>query len=374
MLLVLGRYTRLSGSSDKSDKASSRDAPRLKGTRLRGVLGRRRLLISLAGSALVLGIVGFGIWPGYTFIETAESPTGGVLILHDRLPIENDRSIVGQPVDIEVEMWTTGVPGVSMLALRMNFQQPQPEDNWYVIASGDYVVDSSRDLTLFCKYGDGQLLAEEVRCNAQAGNPQMEFAFDQQLGFTGAAEVTNSISELQGYNRERVTVVRGEMPAVNELGEYIVDVYLPISSPTTKTVNGDEFVSVLPVAPNLRSFASGPPLDESCLLATPQIHSLFALTPNCAPVTQVQVRSITVDPGFEVGNRTVEYSAPDTVSDDVVKWSLDGGFPGAKALISDPFAKEDESRRAFIAALVLSLSVSFALLLIERLMFHRRDH
>jgi len=331
---------------------------------------RRRLALAvLALFSIILGTIGFGIWPGFASNGTVSKPVGGVMLLHDRLQSAEETAIFGQPTAVDVQLWKTGFPDVSVMELRLSFESPRSEDHWYVVASGDYVVDRQRDMSLFCNYGDGLPVGDRVRCSPQAGNPEMEFSFDQELGASaGTHQVTDSVENLAGYDRERVTVVEGPMPATNELGENIVEIWLPISTPKISTVNGDEFVSVAPIGERPRSFGSGPLLAEPCSLES---ESMFVLTGSCSAVVPVQVSATTVDVSFEMGSRTVEYAAPDTISDDAVVWDIAGGFPGAQALIADPFAQEDEARRAFIAALVLSVSVSFVLLLVERFLFHR---
>lgn len=331
---------------------------------------RRRLtLVALALFSLILGTIGFGIWPGFASHSSVGMPVGGVTLLHDRLQLNEETAISGQPTVVNVQMWQTGFPDVSIIELRLSFDSPRAEDHWYVVASGDYVVDKDRDLSLFCNYGDGTPVGDRVRCSPQAGNPEMEFSFDRELGTSaGSPQATDSVVNLAGYDRERVTVVEGPMPATNELGENIVEVRLPITTPKTSTVNGDEFVSVAPIGQQPESFGSGPPLATPCSLDS---ESMFVLTGTCSAVLPVHVSATTVDVNFEMGSRTVEYAAPDTVSDDAVVWELESGFPGAQALVADPFAQEDEARRAFIAALVLSVSVSSVLLFVERFLFHR---
>lgn len=135
-------------------------------------------------------------------------------------------------------------------------------------------------------------------------------------------------------------------------------------------VGGDEFLALAPIAADDQFWSGGPDLDEPCELDPERPPKGLALTQTCAPVAMVQATRTIVDPGVEVGSRTVEYSAPDTDTDDIVRWTTAGGFPGVQALLGDPFAQADESRRAFVA-LVLSGAVSFALLFVERLLFHR---
>jgi hypothetical protein len=333
---------------------------------------QRRILVVLAVSAVVLSVLGYSIWPGFNFLDGAKTPTGGVLLLHDQVSTADDATLLGQRASINVEMWETGSPGVSILALRLNFSSPQWEGRWHIVASGDYAVDADLDNSLYCKYGRGHAHADRIRCSEQVGNPEIEFSFDQELGsWSGSRAVDGSVVDLAGYDRGRVTIISGSMPETNEIGENIVDVWLPITTPRSNTVNGDEFVAVPPIAPRPRMFGEGPLLAQPCTLKS-SVQFLFALTDKCEPVAVVQVSDTTVDIGLDLGRRTVEYASPDTVTDDAVTWHVSGGFPGAQALIADPFAQEDDSRRAFIAALILSISVSFGLLLVERRLFHRR--
>ncbi|WP_353807873.1 hypothetical protein [Agromyces sp. SYSU T00194] len=210
-----------------------------------------------------------------------------------------------------------------------------------------------------------------IECGSQAGNPAMMFSFDQELGNSlGQEVVAESVAQLEGYDRNRVSVVSGRMPNTREDGQSVAVVWLPISTPPSFTVNGDQFVAFPPIALAPNAWAPGPPLDESCELEPSEVAATFALTQGCLPVNPVTVTSTVVDTQVDVGSRTVEYAAPDTVTDDEVVWAVDGGFPGGQALLRDPFAQSDESRRAFFAALVIGGGLSFALLFVERILFH----
>jgi hypothetical protein len=333
---------------------------------------RRAVLGVLLVLALLLTAIGFAIWPGFGFLDRYRIPTGGVLLLHDRLTFDSESdAVAGLRAEIAVEIWDTGSPGVSIAEITIRFQSPRPEDHWYLVASGDWAVPPDRLESLYCKYGEGKFVGDRVRCAAQVGNPAMEFRFDQELGNAlSTTEITDSVVDLQGYDRERVTVVSGSMLATRDDGEAVVEAWLPISSPPIFGVGGDEYLALPPLAWTGTSLGIGPPLEEPCEIAKSERVAPFALTGSCAPITPVQVTRSSVDAGVAIGSRTVEYASPDTVSDDAARWAAEGGFPGAQALIRDPFAQADESRRAFLAALLLSGGVSFLLLFAERLLFH----
>lgn len=331
---------------------------------------RKPVLVALITAAVVLGIGGYAIWPGFGVLDRSREPAGGVLLLHDLLPAE-DGGVWGSSAEVDVQIWSTGYPDVSIAELRVSFENPLSEDHWYVVASGDWAVTSDRDLALYCKYGEGRVTEDGIECASQVDNPVMEFRFDQELGnFVGRDLVSDSVAEYDGYDRERVSVVSGSMPQINEYGTSVVEVWLPITTPPIQSVSGDNFFSYPPIASRDTHWSTGPPLAESCVLNSTERWATFALTKSCTPLTNVTVTSSTVDPGIDVGSRTVEYAAPDTVTDDELRWDIAGGFPGARALVQDPFAQADDSRRAFIAAVVLSAAVSFALLFVERLLFH----
>lgn len=332
-------------------------------------------LTSLFIAAIALVVIGFAIWPGFGFLDKGRTPGGGVLLLHDLLPFdEGGDDVLGTRAEVDVQLWSTGSPGVSIAEVGIRFESPRSDDRWYLVASGDWVVTADRELSLYCKYGEGRVVGDRIRCDTQAGNPEMNFRFDQELGnLTTTDVVANSVVELDGYDRERVSVVSGWMPSANEMGESVAEVWLPIATPPIMSTGGEDFFAYPPVGWRdvVSAWGTGPPLAEPCDVENSDLRAFFALTESCAPVTVVSVTGATLDPGIEVGSRTVEYAAPDTVSDDELRWAVEGGFPGAQAVVRDPFAQADESRRAFIAALVLSGGVSFALLFVERLLFHR---
>ena len=337
-------------------------------------LSRSRLALPvLLAAAIALSLGGYAVWPGFGFLDRSRAPEGGVLLLHDLLPFnDSPDEILGTRAEVGVQIWSTGFPGVSIAELEVRFEKPRPDDHWYVIASGDWAVTPDRDADLYCKYGEGRVVDAGIECEAQVGNPEMQFRFDQELGnFTGNGLVSDSIVDFDGYDRDHVTVVSGSMPLTNEYGENVLEARLPIATPPIQSVGGEDFFAYPPIASLDNEWGSGPPLAESCDMTGTEGWALFVLTQSCAPVTYVGVTSTTLDPGIEVGSRTVEYAAPDTISDDELRWSVEGGLAGAQALIRDPFAQADESRRAFVAALILSVGISFALLFFERLLFHR---
>lgn len=330
----------------------------------------RRALALFAVVAILLAVAGYAIWPGFSYLEPRRALTGGVLVLHD--PEFYGPEGEGQEAEIDAEMWETGVPGVSTMRLTMRFDAPASEDRWYVVASGDYAVKRNLDPSLYCLYGDGIEEKGRIVCSAQAGNPAIELRFDQELGGAiGVAEVVRSVEEISGYDRRQVTVLSGAMPSDRGDGVYEVELALPIATPPRRIVGGDEFLAFAPIAARDQMWSSGPDLENPCRLEAGSHPAPLALTETCAPVRSVLSTVTKIDPGVEVGVRTVEYATPDTDSDDVVRWTMAGGFPGAQVLVTDPFARADESRRAFAAALVLSGAVSSGLLFVERLVFHR---
>lgn len=278
----------------------------------------------------------------------------------------------GTRAEVGVRIWSTGQPGVSIAELEIRFESPPSGDHWYVVASGDWSVAPHAEPGLYCKYGEGRVVDDRIRCAARAGNPAMEFRVDQELGnFTGKPVVSDSVVDFKGYDRERVTVVSGSMPPSGADGENVAVIWLPIATPSAVAVNGDELIAFPPIAWLDSEWGSGPPLSEPCnVVREADLWPDFIITRICVPTTYVNVTSATVDSGIELGIRAVEYAAPDTVSDNELRWSIEGGFPGARALVRDPFAQADESWRAFVAALLLSGGVSFALLFVERLAFH----
>jgi hypothetical protein len=325
-------------------------------------------------AAIILSAVGFAIWPGFSFLQSNRTPIGGVLLLHDRLPFEAEGDeLLGLAAEVDVDFWASGEPGVSIAELTIQLESPRPDDHWYVVSSGDFAVSADRYENLYCKYGSGMLVDGRIECASQAGNPAHEFRFDQELGDAiNTVESAKSIIDLEGYDKEQVTVVSGSMPTAREDGRAVVDVWLPISSPRTYNVGGDEFIAVPPIAWTDVEWGVGPLLAEPCEFEASEVFARFVLTKSCTPVTSISISRTFVDAGVDIGSRAVEYASPDTVSDDALEWDMDGGFPGARALIRDPFEQADESRRAFLAALVLSAGVSFALLSFERILFHRK--
>ena len=119
---------------------------------------------------------------------------GGVLLLHDLLPFDDDGvDVAGVRAEVQVRMWSTGYPEVSIAELEIEFESPRVDDRWYVIASGDWAVSAERDLSLYCAYGDGRMVGDRIECAAQAGNAAMAFRFDQELSnFTPDDQVTKS--------------------------------------------------------------------------------------------------------------------------------------------------------------------------------------
>ena len=330
----------------------------------------RRALSLFAVASILMAVAGYAIWPGFSYLEPRGTLTGGLLLLHDPSFYGPDGD--GQRAEIDAEMWETGVPGVTAMRLTIRFDSPASEDRWYVVASGDYAVKRHLDPFMYCLYGDGVEEEERIVCSAQAGNPAIELRFDQELGGAiGVAEVSRSVEEIDGYDRRLVTVLSGAMPPDRGNGIYEVELMIPIATPPRQIVGGDEFLAFAPVAARDQMWSSGPDLDKPCRLETGSHPAALAFTQTCETVTSVTSTVTMIDPGIEVGVRTVEYASPDTDSDDVVRWTMAGGFPGAQALVTDPFAQADESRRAFAAALVLSGAVSFGLLFVERLVFHR---
>lgn len=333
------------------------------------------MLPGLLVVAILLCVAGYGIWPGFRGTGAGEAPVGGVLLLHDLLPFDDDGvDVAGVRAEVQVRMWSTGYPEVSIAELEIEFESPRVDDRWYVIASGDWAVSAERDLSLYCAYGDGRMVGDRIECAAQAGNAAMAFRFDQELSnFTPDDQVTKSVRDYDGYDSDRVAVVSGAMPEKDAYGRSAVTVWLPIATPSILSVSGDDFFALPPVGWFDSSYGSGPPLGEKCDSPPTPLWALFMLTKTCAPVTYISVTNTSVDSGIELGNRAVEYASPDTVSDDALRWSVEGGFPGGRALVSDPFAQADESRRAFFAALVLSGGVSFLLLFAERWLFHGKS-
>lgn len=82
------------------------------------------------------------------------------------------------------------------------------------------------------------------------------------------------------------------------------------------------------------------------------------------------VESLTLHVDLGIGAGYVEAASPDTASDDALIWEMDGAFPGAQATMVDPYSRRNESVRAFFAALLLGLSGSAAVLIVERLLLH----
>lgn len=223
-------------------------------------------LTTLIVAAAALIVAGFAIWPGFGLLDKGRTPDGGVLLLHDLLPFdEGSDEVLGTRADVDVQLWSTGSPGVSIAEVAIRFESPRSDDRWYLVASGDWVVAPDRERSLYCKYGEGRIVGDRIRCDPQAGNPEMDFRFDQELGnFTGADVVADSVVDFDGYDRERVTVVTGRMPSVNEMGESVARIWLPIATPPVLSAGGEDFFAYPPVAWRdvVSTWGSGPPLAE----------------------------------------------------------------------------------------------------------------
>lgn len=141
-------------------------------------------------------------------------------------------------------------------------------------------------------------------------------------------------------------------------------VELPISTPPTAKVSGNEFVRYGRIGFSDWEWGGGPAVEPECT-RPPDEGSTFVLLSACAPLEQVIVTSTRFDTGYEIGARTVEYSSPDVASDDRLVWAVDGPFPGGQALINDPFEEGQETRRSFAAGVLISLAVSVLALSIQ---------
>jgi hypothetical protein len=331
--------------------------------------GKGRALLLLTG-AVLLAFSAVLIWPGLLPTSNAPTPKGGITIMHDRVPLEEPHATRGLSARASVDVWEAGVPNVSMVSMLLTFDSPLPHDHWYVVASGDYAVQADLPVSMYCKYGDAKPAGDRLWCAPQLDNPRTSYRFGQELATDSGGELAAfSVQSLAGYDRENVTVISGIMPKANAMGDYEVELILPIRAQASLRVNGDQYLAVPPIGLRPTTYSQGARLKQPC--ATRE-DTFFVLTETCAPVAPVLISETKVDLGVLIGSRTIEYASPDTVSDDELVWRVDEGFPGGKALVSDPFAQQDETRRAFVAALFLSLSLSLVLLLVEQLLFHRQ--
>lgn len=106
------------------------------------------------------------------------------------------------------------------------------QDRWYLIASGDYAIRQNLIPSLYCPWGDGRTHERRILCSAQAGNPEVEIRFDQELGGgTRGHEITKTFEDIDGYDRHLVTVLSGVMPKVRPDGVHELELTLPIASP-----------------------------------------------------------------------------------------------------------------------------------------------
>ncbi|WP_233256971.1 hypothetical protein [Promicromonospora sp. AC04] len=317
---------------------------------------------------LVSVVAGFVVWPGYAAVPNAPQVAGGVLIMHDHVETDGGSRYVGLRATVEAQQWETGVPDVSMLQLDVKFEAPIADHRWYVVASGDYGVVQGLPLSLYCHLAAGQPSAGGgVACPGGDLSQEMEFEFGRELGFHGGSNtITSSIVDLDGYDRRDVTVVSGLVPDPDpDTGEVAVTIQLPIATPAKATVSGKEFVRYGAIGFSDWEWGASVPLAQGCTLEPPVKTADVVLMSTCVPLERVIVTSTAFDTGLDVGARAVEYSSPDVVSDDRVTWIVDGSFPGGQALLNDPFAEGQETQRSFVAGLLISLGVSFLVLLIE---------
>jgi hypothetical protein len=324
---------------------------------------------------LVSVITGFIVWPGYAAVPSAPQIAGGVLIMHDHVETDGGSSYVGLRAAVEAEQWETGVPDVSILQLDVKFEAPIAPHRWYVVASGDYDVVQGLPPSLYC-HGPASRPSVDggVECPGDDFSHAMEFEFGSELGFHGGLDtITSSIVDLDGYDHGDVTVVSGLVPEPDpDTGEVTVTVQLPIATPATESVSGKEYARYGAIGFSDWEWGASVPLEQSCTIKPPVDTADVVLMSTCAPLEQVNVTSTVFDAGLDVGTRAVEYSSPDVVSDDRVAWIIDGPFPGGQALLNDPFNEAQETQRSFTAGLLISLGVSFLVLLIEELLGNPR--
>lgn len=353
--IAIGRLYRGAGTTVPPPSTAAR-APKTDNFRF----GSTIWLVAFALSLLIAIVV----WPGFATTPKPPQTDGGVLLMHDYVqPTEGN--YLDLRASIEAKQWETGQTGMSILQLRITFDAPVLGHHWYVVASGDYAVDPAAPVEFYC------IGAEErgggIECPVREFGDGMRYEFDQQLSpYGGTSEIVASLVDLNGYSSSDVTVVTGLIPEPDEFtGEAQVTVALPISSPQVAKVTGNEFVRYGRIGFSDWEWGSGPPLDQGCTLRAPARGVTFVLVSSCSPLEPISVTSTMFDSGFEIDERTIEYSSPDVESDDRLTWAVDGPFPGGQALINDPFEEGQETRRAFGAGLFLSLAASFLTLFIQ---------
>lgn len=328
----------------------------------------RRVLWILTAIAVACALAGFWIWPGWARSPSPPSVTGGLLLLQgsvgdDRVP---NYELSGA---VEARIHATGESNTSIISLTLRFAKPLPDTKWFVVASGTYAVSDSYPDAFYCAAGASALVRDNdsVRCAASDSYPAVKFRFGDQLGFLLPEGSDSAVEDLVGYESESATVISGDVPQeVGMDGWAEVELDIPISTPPVETVGGNTFVAYPPIGyVDEGSTGEGLPLDlEPC--SNPDVgRSLWLVMSSCAPVYLMDVTEVRFDPGLDIDARTVEYSTPDTVSDDVVVWQVDDDLPATQALLLDPFKTDELAQRSFLAGLVLSVGISMLFLLLE---------
>jgi hypothetical protein len=332
------------------------------------VKGARLSLTILLVTALVGLSVGFALWASASLKDSPQPVSGGVLIFHD-VEYAEPGTVWGQKADLDVEMWQSGIPNVSILQITINFDSPLAGQKWYLVASGDYSVANSLSPSMYCRSGEGTANGDEIRCPSTSDQPSMTFSFGEQLGFyEGERRIRASVVDLVGYDRSAMTVVRGVIPP-SISGGSSVTVWLPVSTLQRSSVSGNTYLTFPPIGAPTTSFGAGPDLSVSCELGETEDWPYVVLVSSCTQLNPIKITSTRFDPGIQLGTGSIQYASPVLAADDLLVWRVEGGLPQAQAWISDPFAANGVATTSFIAGLFISFGLSLIAVALDRLLF-----
>ena len=307
------------------------------------------------------------MWPEGFTPRKPPSVAGGLLLLADSTEkVASDQAAAS----VKAELWETGWPDTSMLALTVEFAKPMPGLRWYVVVSGQYKPDSETNINAFCTGPPGTRTGAVVRCPnyPSAGSVDIEYRFGDRIGLIYEGGIYR-ITDMRGYIDNDATIITGRV-APPEYGQfYPTSIDIPIPTPDRTRLGSDEYGSLALIGPR-GGGGTGWDLNDSLGRLPAQYADTAAHLATVAtkrPIRHIGMRPLQLRLYESLNTRNIEWASPPPDRSDQLTWDTrEGNLGPISFLIHDPFEQNELVLRSFAAGVVVSIGVGVILFLIER--------
>ena len=331
----------------------------------------RRWVVPLAVIAIIAALGALFTWQnGFIGHDQPPDADGGLLLFTNQ-PLGNTVSAT-----VTAAITATGYPNTSALTISLAFEHAPPGLRWMIAASGQYRPEANTELNAYCELpNQAQMSDGDILCRngPDQGSQNIRYDPSDHLEVLEDHDMYRVTDSLDGYLDHNTTFITGSLSATTtpNVAMPATMVVIPIPSPTATRLGSDDYYALPPIG-IIRQGDSGMANTVSGTIpGTDPTGALFADLHSQTPLNYLSISALTLT--VDVGSATTEltFSSPPTSQSDSLDWHEASGIDAIHFTLHDPFAADKLARHSFIAGILISISASALLLLVEKFIEHR---